>query len=108
MTRAAAFLRDEAGMRRLKERVEIALTRAEPQTEDVPRALLFRDILLTQRAVLSAMLYAAAEQGNPPGVLMTYPEGSRREPARPLPERDLWFESVWKKSREEQARGNGA
>jgi succinate dehydrogenase/fumarate reductase flavoprotein subunit len=108
MTRAAAFQRDEAGMRRLKERVEIALTQAEPQTEDVPRALLFRDILLTQRAVLSAMLYAAAEQGNPPGVLMTYPEGSRREPARPLPERDLWFESVWKKSREEQARGNGA
>ena len=108
MTRAAAFQRDEAGMRRLKERVEIALTQAETQTEDVPRALLFRDILLTQRAVLSAMLYAAAEQGNPPGVLMTYPEGSRREPARPLPERDLWFESVWKKSREEQAHGNGA
>jgi succinate dehydrogenase/fumarate reductase flavoprotein subunit len=108
MTRAAAFQRDEAGMRRLKERVEIALTQAEPQTEDVPRALLFRDILLTQRAVLSAMLYAAAEQGNPPGVLMTYPEGSRREPARPLPERDLWFESVWKKSREERAHGNGA
>lgn len=108
MTRAAAFQRDEAGMRRLKERVEIALTQAEPQTEDVPRALLFRDILLTQRAVLSAMLYAAAEQGNPPGVLMTYPEGSRREPARPLPERDLWFESVWKKSREEQAHRNGA
>ena len=108
MTRAAAFLRDEAGMRRLKERVELALTQAEAQTEDVPRALLFRDILLTQQAVLSAMLYAAAEQGTPPGVLMTRPEGSRREPARPLPERDLWFESVWKKSREERARGNGA
>ena len=106
MTRAASFLRDEAGMRRLKERVELALTQVEDQTEDVPRALLFRDILLTQQAVLSAMLYAAAEQGTPPGVLMTRPEGSRREPARPLPERDLWFESVWKKSREEQARGN--
>ena len=108
MTRAAAFLRDEAGMRRLKERVELALTQVEDQTEDVPRALLFRDILLTQQAVLSAMLYAAAEQGTPPGVLMTRPEGSRREPARPLPERDLWFESVWKKSRKEQARGNDA
>ena len=95
-------------MRRLKERVELALTQVEDQTEDVPRALLFRDILLTQQAVLSAMLYAAAEQGTPHGVLMTRPEGSRREPARPLPERDLWFESVWKKSRKEQARGNDA
>ncbi len=107
MTRAAAFRRDQAGMRRLKERAEAALSMAGSQTDDIPQALLFKDILITQRAVLSAMLYAAEEQGSPSGVLMTYPEGSRREPARPLPERDLWFESVWKKCREEQALGAG-
>ena len=107
MTRAAAFRRDQAGMRRLKERAEAALSMAGSQTGDIPQALLFKDILITQRAVLSAMLYAAEEQGSPSGVLMTYPEGSRREPARPLPERDLWFESVWKKCREEQALGAG-
>ena len=107
MTRAAAFRRDQAGMRRLKEQAEAALSMAGSQTGDIPQALLFKDILITQRAVLSAMLYAAEEQGSPSGVLMTYPEGSRREPARPLPERDLWFESVWKKCREEQALGAG-
>ena len=52
---------------------------------------------------LSAMLYAKGEQGTPPGVLMTRNGISRREPARPLPERDQWFERVWKKYREEQA-----
>ena len=70
--------------------------------------LLLKDILLTQKAVLSAMLYAAQETGNPSGVLMTDGTESRREPARPMPERDLWFERVWKKCREEQAcGGNG-
>ena len=62
-----------------------------------------RDILITQREVLSAMLYAKGETGSPAGVLMTRNGVSRREPARPLPERELWFERVWKRYREEQA-----
>ena len=103
MTRVAAFQRDREGMRKLKKRVEEALSRQQAETDDVRQGLLLKDILLTQNAVLSAMLCAAEEGGNPPGVLMTYPEGSCREPARPLPDRDLWFERVWKKFREEQA-----
>ena len=79
-----------------------------PEAENIREGLLLKDILLTQKAVLSAMLYAAQETGNPSGVLMTYCTESRREPARPMPERDLWFERVWKKCREEQAcGGNG-
>ena len=70
--------------------------------------LLLKDILLTQKAVLSAMLYAAQETGNPSGVLMTDGTETRRESARPMPERDLWFERVWKKCREEREHGSDA
>ena len=106
MTRTASFQRDPAGMRRLKEQVEAALSRPGDPAGSIPQALLFKDMLLTQRAVLSAMLYAAEESGTPPGVLMTYPGKSCRVPARPIPERNLWFESVWKKYREEHAHGS--
>ena len=50
--------------------------------------------------VLSAMLYAQDEAQPARGVLMTERGVSRRVPARPLPERDLWFERVWKAFRE--------
>ena len=108
MTRAAAFQRDREGMEALKKQVEAALKQTGPEAENIREGLLLKDILLTQKAVLSAMLYAAQETGNPSGVLMTDGTESRREPARPMPERDLWFERVWKKCREEQAcGGNG-
>ena len=102
MTRIAAFQRDKAGMLALKKQAEEALTHLQPADENIQQGLLFKDILLTQKAVLSAMLYAAEEEENPPGVLMTRGEESRREPARPMPDRDLWFERVWKKFREER------
>ena len=108
MTRAAAFQRDREGMEALKKQVEAALKQTGPEAENIREGLLLKDILLTQKAVLSAMLFAAQETGNPSGVLITDGTESRREPARPMPERDLWFERVWKKCREEQAcGGNG-
>ena len=107
MTRIAAFRRDPEGMEALKRRAEAALSHSAPGTKDIRQGLLLRDILITQRAVLSAMLYAAREAGSPPGVLMTRGTESRREPARPMPERDLWFERVWKRCREEREDGSG-
>ena len=101
MTRIAAFQRDRKGMEALKKQAEAALLHTGPEMENIREGLLLKDMLLTQKAVLSAMLCAAEEKGNPPGVLMTYDAESRREPARPMPERDLWFERVWKKYREE-------
>ena len=106
MTRVAAFQRDKNGMEALKKKVEAALLQSKPETENMREGLLLKDMLLTQKAVLSAMLCAAEEKGNPPGVLMTYGSESRREPTRPMPERDLWFERVWKKCREEQEHGS--
>ena len=57
------------------------------------------DMMTTQRQVLSAMLFAL--HSDEPGVVETADGESRRRPARPLPERELWFERVWSKYREE-------
>ena len=103
MTRVAAFRRDRTGMEALKAQAERALAgarEADPAQADFLPRLLLRDILLTQREVLSAMLYAQEEEKDAPGVLMTADGVSRRVPARPMPERDLWFEHVWKEFRE--------
>ncbi|MBR3016758.1 MAG: FAD-binding protein [Clostridia bacterium] len=108
MTRYAAFLRDEGTMEKLFSEISSALDNVSTtgsKDKDLISRLLLRDILITQREVLSAMLYAKGEPETPPGVLMTRNGVSRREPARPLPERDLWFERVWKHYREEQAHG---
>ena len=105
MTRTAAFRRDRAGMLALKAAAEKALAgarEADPAGEDFLNRLFLRDVLRTQREVLSAMLFALEEAKDAPGVLMTADGVSRRVPARPMPERDLWFERVWKKYREEQ------
>ena len=66
----------------------------------IPMYLLLRDILLTQREVLSAMLYAQTEEKGAAGVLITENGTSARVPARPMPNRDLWFERVWKSFQE--------
>ena len=58
--------------------------------------LRLRDLILVQKAVLCAMLSDLAQPGV--GVLETRDGVSMRRPARPLPERDLWFERVWRKS----------
>ena len=108
MTRCAAFLRDEGTMEKLFSEISSALENVSttgPKDKDLISRLLLRDILITQREALSAMLFSKKETDCPPGVLMTRNGVSRREPSRPLPERDLWFERVWKHYREEQAHG---
>lgn len=74
-----------------------------PLSEDptlVAERLRLRDLILTQRAVLSAMLFSIRHPGE--GVLETRGGVSSRRPARPIPERELWFERVWQQEREER------
>ena len=61
--------------------------------------LLFKDMLVTQKYVLDAMKFSLLHSDA--GVLLTDKNGSRRVPPRPLPARDLWFERVWKRYREQ-------
>ena len=103
MTRCAAFQRDAAGMEALAARDAAALAHARPLAEgdpDAPLRLRLRDMLLTQREVLSAMLYDLSNPGS--GVLETRKGVSLRRPARPIPRRELWFERAWRADREER------
>ena len=111
MSRVAAFRRDSEGMEKLKKQVEEALndlSPAEAGEGDLRERLLLKDLLITQREVLSAMLYAFEEKGAVPGVLLTEQGRSRRIPARPIPQRNLWFEQVWKEYREEIPEGDSS
>lgn len=104
MSRCAGVDRDEAGMHRLMVRGREALQNVIPADEndpDLKDRLLLRDLLITQQSVLSAMLFNMEHPGL--GVLMTGDAVSRRQAARPLPDRDLWFERVWRDYR----RNNG-
>lgn len=103
MTRFAAFQRDEAGMHALLQRidaVEADLAPADPQDPQLVNRLRLRDMMLTQRQVISAMLYDLHDDA--PGVTETLQGVSHRRPARPLPQRDLWFERVWEKQRSQR------
>lgn len=103
MTRHAAFLRDEAGIRALMARLEeIGQDTAPVNASDALAAhrLRLRDMMTVQRQVLSAMLYSLTHEDA--GVLMTRSGVSRRRAARPMPQRDQWFERVWRKYREEE------
>lgn len=53
------------------------------------------DMLLTQREVQSAMMERMAHPDEP-GVMLTKDGISNIIPARPIPNRELWFEKVWK------------
>lgn len=105
MSRCAGIVRDERGMRRLMEKGREALAASCPADLRDPllrERLLLRDLLLTQQSVLSAMLYARTHEMS--GVLATQGADSGYRPPRPLPERDLWFERVWKAYRQQEAR----
>lgn len=102
MTKYAAFQRDAAGMRDMLARLdEIEACCVPPNTADeqLLTRLRLRDVMLTQRQVLSAMLHNLEQPGE--GVLETRRGQSEYRPARPIPERDLWFERVWRRAREE-------
>ena len=71
---------------------------------DRERRLRLRDMMVTQRQVLSAMLLE--NEPGEPGVIETRGGVSRRRPARPIPDRDLWFERVWRARREEEVCDN--
>ena len=97
MSRCAGIRRDAEAMRRLLAWGKEALEGCCPAKADdplLPDRLLLRDVLITQQSVLSAMLFDGEQPG--PGVLMTRGAVSRRKSARPLPERELWFERVWR------------
>lgn len=99
MSRCAAFIRDEGGMRKLMKRMDEILdncTEASQDDEQLVSRLRLRDLCFIGREVLSAMLF-----GSHKGILYTKCGVSREDNARPIPERDLWFERVWKKYREE-------
>ena len=104
MTRFAAFRREEEGMRLLMARLTEIGRSLIPFSREDPQAiqrLRLRDIMITQRQVLSAMLFSL--HNTEPGVLETSCGKSLKRPARPIPERDLWFESVWRHCRDGMA-----
>ena len=104
MTRYAAFQRDAAGMRSIQQANSACLRRMIPadlRDDALLVRLRLRDLLLTQREVLSAM-QLSLEHDDEEGVLMTRNGHSAREEARPLPTRELWFERVWQAYRAQQ------
>lgn len=90
-------------MKALAQRDAAVLAHARPLAEGDPDAaarLRLRDMALTQREVLGAMVYDLEHPGA--GVLETRQGVSRRRPARPIPSRELWFERAWRADREER------
>jgi hypothetical protein len=87
----------------MMEHLHTLMDQQEPVLPSDPQAvqkLRLADMVVTQSQVLSAMLYDLTHQDV--GVLMTCQGISRRRPARPIPERDQWFERVWRNYREQE------
>lgn len=137
MSRCAAHVRDTDGMRKaqeiLRRRLDGVFDRRPEGPGGLGALLKYRDTLVTQLAVLSAMesaadacgsrgsalvldpsgtalprrlamyRYAPPKDGHADQVMMTLATdgGFRSEfrPARPLPEPDEWFETVWNADR---------
>ena len=100
MSRVAAFQRDAEGMARLLARDEALLRETMPADltdPDLQERLMLKDALMTQREVLSAMLYASRCPGE--GVLCTERGVSGYAAPRAAAGRDLWFETVWRQYR---------
>lgn len=103
MSRCAAFLPDFQGMQSLLDRIRALrqnLVDWDSRDPALESRLRLRDLMLVQEQVLCAMLYDRKNPGE--GVLETQNGRCRRRPARPLPPRDLWFESVWRSRRAEK------
>lgn len=97
MSRDAAFVRDAASIRQLLARIDALLQKESPadaRDEKLERRIRLRDMMTAQKEILCAMLYDLEHPGE--GVLETRNGVSARRQARPIPERDLWFERVWR------------
>lgn len=139
MSAEAAHIRDPQALARFGEELEETLdaffqTYRPKNSRGLAQMLATRDILLTQRAVLSAMEFAAAAWGSRGSALVTGGGGeegfcgnggegeqipgreyqviterkaggflSFETPVRPLPQRDPWFENVWRAYKERKA-----
>lgn len=132
MSRAFAFLRDEAIMEDALQEIKNDLSSFErdnlwASATDIPALFKNLDIIKMQEAVASSILYAAKNYGsrgsayvlNGGDFMQREPVAENTDgravavvlekneqisvnsvPVKPLPERDLWFESVWAKYRE--------
>ncbi|MGM9682169.1 MAG: FAD-binding protein [Eubacteriales bacterium] len=116
MSRCAGFERDIPGMQRLFDRVNVLCQNfiesvTIERREELPELALLYDMLLTQRAVLSAMLCSAKEIGSHGSAFirgnnMTVSQGMRSTrtlthrdhseilPTSPIPDPELWFEKL--------------
>ena len=97
-SRHAAFLRDAEGMKEISAHCHDMLQNLSPAAAQDPQLiarLRLKDLCITQENVVSAMLMDMEGPGD--GVIYTSNGKSQLRPARPMPERDLWFERVWKK-----------
>ncbi len=99
MSDSAAAIREPQALEETL-KITAAARRALKESAD-PQFYKLRDLLYTQEAVLSAML---AETYQPDGILETYLTADgfacARRAVRPLPEKDDFFENVWRGFRE--------
>jgi succinate dehydrogenase/fumarate reductase flavoprotein subunit len=116
MSRCASFIRDAEQMKQLRCDIITQLDgffcdNRVASGEALPYLHKSYDILLTQAAVLSAMICSAETLGSHGGalvknvggagitdsVIITHNGASFQQPVRPLPPPDDWFESVWER-----------
>lgn len=108
MSRCAAFMRDADGIRAMRLRLQelsqecLPLDKGDDKLEARIR---LRDMMTAQARILDAMLFDIEHPDE--GVLETDDGGTRRRQARPIPERDLWFERVWRANREKEEKRHG-
>ena len=120
MSRVADFARNTAEMKKMLAEVSDLCYNTEERlivggAEDDLPAVLLTDLLLTQQAVLSAMLFSAETVGShgsayivgtdvpseqPIRRTYTVTVGTRSElcPVRPIPDGELWFENLLRRS----------
>lgn len=102
MSRVAGISKNAAGIKAHLVHVRRGLENTRKMNIDDPNLvsrILLKDLLETQKAVLETMLYALENPEQ--GVLEMRTKGCAYREARPLPERNLWFESVWREYRGE-------
>ena len=68
--------------------------------DELDARIRLQDMMTAQMYILDAMLFDLKQPGT--GILETDGRGTRRRQARPIPERELWFERVWRANRERE------